>query len=328
MRRKRIAVKILLSLTLVLWAGGVLFCVGYSLRYSVNRYPNPQSQQQERERVSITQQDNASPHREQTDNQENYAAKWFEPITLLTVFLVIGVTITAYIYWRQLKEMQKTVLVVERQGTTMQGQLEVMRDTLAETQRIVTQNERAVKASETQAKAAQESLASTQLAMKEQAALMQKSIETAEKSSIYANRAYITASIKEIEERFCFHLTIENTGNTPANDVHVNYAFGLRERPPIEETEAGQFVWDMGYTVGKRLGVISPKNSLPVITPKSAQLNSEQSQRWRLSQIKFYCWGRIDYQNIFNENRVTWFCFYQSQGHPKGYPYKHGNEAI
>src|SRR4051794_22064780 len=113
MRWKRLAVRILVSLTFILWAGGVLFCIGYSLRHSVNRYPNPQSQQQERERVGITQQDKASPRRKQPNNEENYAANWFGPITFLTIFLIIGVGITAYIYRQQLMEMQKTVAAVK-----------------------------------------------------------------------------------------------------------------------------------------------------------------------------------------------------------------------
>ena len=95
-----------------------------------------------------------------------------------------------------------------------------------------------------------------------------------------------------------------------------------------QETEEGQTVWDAGYTQSERLGLIAPKNNSIVVTPQSAQLNGEQFQRWRLSQIKFYCWGMIGYEDIFNEKRVTWFCFYQSQGHSKGYPYKHGNQAI
>jgi hypothetical protein len=141
MRGKRLAVKILVWLTFVLCAGGILFCVGYRLRHPVNGNPNPQSQKQERDRVNITQQDNSSPSGKQADNQENYAGKWLEPITILTVFLVMGVAITAYIYWRQLKEMHKTVTVVEGQGKTMKEQLTAMQSSL-------NQNERSVKIAE------------------------------------------------------------------------------------------------------------------------------------------------------------------------------------
>lgn len=231
MRGKRLAVKILVCLTLVLCVGGVLFCVGYRLRHPVNSYSNPQSQQQAREQVGITQQDYSNPSREQANNQENYAAKWFEPITLLTVFLVIGVGVTAYIYWRQLKEMQKTVAAVVGQGKTMEGQLGVMREQTAISRTSANAAELSAKAAEQSAQIASQSFA-----------IGERPYLFVETPKLYPLVAGTPPSVK---------LRIRNGGRTPAFGFWADITFAVAPKQPnLEYAEA----IDEQVTVFLRLG--------------------------------------------------------------------------
>ena len=159
-------------------------------------------------------------------------------------------------------------------------------------------------------------------------------VKTVEKTSIYANRAYITARIKAVNpvdqrlNRFYLRLRIENSGNTPANEVRVSYACGLRDKPPCEMVE-GQLHCDIGFDLYKRLGVVAPNDSDPFIdTPEIGFDSIEDFRTFESEQMKFYCWGTIYYEDIFNEGRHSDFCFYQSWSRQEGYPCEYGNEAF
>lgn len=158
-------------------------------------------------------------------------------------------------------------------------------------------------------------------------------VKTVEKTAIYANRAYVVAKIRDVgnaEEFLGFRLRIENSGNTPANKVIVSYDFGLRETPPCGRIEGTDLVeYDSGYSQVERLGVVAPKASYHVIsTAGFTMLLPEQLEKWNLEKLRFYCWGRIYYETIFDEKRHTDFCFYQSANRPDGYPCEYGNEAL
>jgi len=162
----------------------------------------------------------------------------------------------------------------------------------------------------------------------------EKGVKTAKKTSIYANRAYVIARIKALNtidkrlDRFYFKLRIENSGNTPANDVRVSYACGLRDKPPCEMID-GQLSCDIGFDLYKRLGVVAPNDSDPFIdTPQITFESIEQFKLFESEQIKFYCWGTIRYEDIFNEPRHSDFCFYQSWSRKEGYPCEYGNEVF
>src|SRR6185436_14956944 len=57
-------------------------------------------------------------------------------------------------------------------------------------------------------------------------------VATVEKTAIYANRAYITVRIQKSYASHVLDLRIENSGNTPANNVIVSHTCGFREQPP------------------------------------------------------------------------------------------------
>jgi hypothetical protein len=202
----------------------------------------------------------------------------------------------------QLIAMREQTWAMRGQLAAIQKQAAIMSDGLTETRNVVAQNERVIEVAEENTRVFE-----------------QKTIDT--------NRAYVTASIETIEEGFQFHLGIDNSGNTPANDVRVFYGFGFREKPPFEKTEDGRLTVDGNYARDEGLGVIAPKSSLTLRTPKCGQMSGPDFQRWKLSQIRFYCWGMISYRDFFYQKRLSWFCFYQGQTAPKGAPYEHGNQA-
>jgi hypothetical protein len=189
---------------------------------------------------------------------------------------------------------------------TMINQTEIMMLSLEETRKIVAQNERTIKATE-------------------------RSIEVAEKTSIYSQRAYVTAKIRDTgknDERLQFRLRIENGGNTPANNVAIVYNCGLRVEPPCDMTE-GQLICDESWSYIERFGVIAPNKSYHVLTtPETSFQPPNEYSRFVSDKLTYYCWGKIVYEDIFNETRSTWFCFFQSRTQIDGFPCKYGNEAI
>ena len=213
--------------------------------------------------------------------------------------------------------MRGQLLAAQSQLAAMQNQERAQFDALEETRKIVGQNERTIETT-------------------------QKSIEVAEKTSIYANRAYVVAKIRDIGERdetLQFRLRIENSGNTPANDVVVVYSYGLRDKSPHSKPPGSDLVvYDIGYMETERLGVIAPNGSYQVISTPEVSFNrkwspdkkwsEDEAERFNSGELSFYCWGRIVYEDIFNERRQSEFCFVQSIAHPNGYPCQYGNYAM
>jgi len=190
------------------------------------------------------------------------------------------------------------------QLVAMQSSERAQHDAVGETRKLVAQNERAVEAAE-------------------------RNVETVEKTAVYANRAYMAATIERVQERQ-FHLRIANSGNTPANNVRVAYAYELLDKAPIEKTAEGQILYSGGYEHFKALGLIAPKSASVFETPRGADLGLATPDHlgWKAGKFKVYVWGTILYEDMFNQSRVTWFCFTSSYLEPNGYPYEYGNYAI
>lgn len=165
-----------------------------------------------------------------------------------------------------------------------------------------------------------------------------RGIESSEQSSIHAQRAYVVAKIEGLgpyDDQLQFDLRIENGGNTPANNVCVYYSTEMRKSPPwpIQSVEgpAEQHTFETRFDKTERLGVVAPNGGYFVITtvpPVPFPLvASTEYNRWETGGYKFYCWGTIEYDDIFGERRRTDFCFYQSRKYPHGYPCEHSNQA-
>lgn len=151
-----------------------------------------------------------------------------------------------------------------------------------------------------------------------------------------SQRAYITAKVRNTGSgSHQWRLRIENSGNTPANNVRVYYAAEMRDSPPwsqfnkpFTELPDKQIVFDTALHRSERLGVVAPNKSYHVIrTPKQSALSPEDKKRWIAQDLMFFVWGVIVYEDIFGNERQTFFCLYESQRHPEGYPCEHGNEA-
>jgi hypothetical protein len=136
MRRKRFAVKFLIYAVLVIWLAGVVLCVGSGVQYKsstdVDSRAAAAKQQAAQDKLTGVPQDDAVSYGNSSNAYQGYAAKWAEPMALLTIALVFGVFITARIYYKQLKKMEETVAFVGEQASTMKGQFTVMQGQLRE----------------------------------------------------------------------------------------------------------------------------------------------------------------------------------------------------
>jgi len=127
MSRKALAVKILVWLVVVIAVFGVGFCLIYQARHPVidyveSRGPTENKADQGGVETPAVQQSSTKPNYQPTQNEQSYAGRWSDPTVILTALLVIGVGITNYIYYGQLKRMRETVALLVQQGVTMKEQ--------------------------------------------------------------------------------------------------------------------------------------------------------------------------------------------------------------
>lgn len=272
---------------------------------------------------------------------------------VLNLIVAVAYVVYAGKTLRAIKEQSghagKQVEAMEKQGTSIQGQLDAI---TRQEGYIRTQAEAAQKAAEmamgqlvamqSQERAQYEGLEETRKIVGQNERTIettQRSVDIAEKNSIYAQRAYVVAKMKDVglrDSSLQFRFRIQNGGSTPANNVCVTYECSLRDSPPwsVYDLEVAgktekQVVFDVPSSLSERLGVIAPHGSYEVLTtPETYFQSTEQFDGFGNNELKFYCWGRIIYEDIFNTPRHTDFCFYQSQSRPDGYPCEYGNEAI
>lgn len=153
-------------------------------------------------------------------------------------------------------------------------------------------------------------------------------IDAAEKSAIYANRAYVVAKVRAVGNMsYQFQIWIQNLGNTPANNVHVSYAYQVRDKPPHDDTEE-PVVFNDEFTKTESLGLIAPDGSHQTIETPRIELSELDDGRLNSGKLKLYCWGRINYEDIFNRKWHTYFCFVASETLRQSYPCTYGNSAI
>lgn len=159
-----------------------------------------------------------------------------------------------------------------------------------------------------------------------QAVIYSKQWHVMDAQTEYANRAYVCIpagnmdvfdELKTGKQVMVFKLKLENTGQTPANDVQV-----------VSFTDIAKEVPDPALLVpGEKYhgGLIAPHahNSHWVRAP---QPTSEQNQRWVDGDLEIYCSGLITYQS-FGKIRTTKFCFLRRPGTMQLQPYGKWNKA-
>jgi hypothetical protein len=168
--------------------------------------------------------------------------------------------------------------------------------------------------------------------------VMERSLRSAKQSTIDANRAYVVAKIKDLgpsDEVIQFGLTVENGGNTPANNVTVHHAAAFREEPPWKMLSMAdlteQLLFETVFDDTDRLGVLAPNGGSQIVTTNRVEfpmLGSPEYDGWESGGNKVYCWGTIEYTDIFTHPRQTYFCFEMSVKYREGYPSVHGNKAL
>lgn len=230
----------------------------------------------------------------------------------LSLCVLAAIVVQAYIYRRQWEVMKTQEGVLERQAksfeaqvaamqeqlTAMRKQADSMEGTLHQTSRIVSQNDRAIWAAEDGLRIAEESA------------------QIAREDTFHAQRAYLSiadVSIQNAPRGATFLLTIENTGNTPANDAQILVTGDVRDRPP--EPGRKQLDWDS-------LGLIGPRQSVQRFV--LVEYNPEQRQLMLDLKARLYCWGIIRYQT-FGVTPNLEFCVNQLFGGDRAGPCPGGN---
>lgn len=224
MTRKALAVKLLVWLSIIIVVIGVGFCLVYQARQPAEQHvesggPKEDKAKQGGNRVAAVQQASTNPHDEATEYHYRYTpnwvfdwfAEWVRPITLLTLALVIGVGVTNYIYYGQLKKMRETVALVGEQRDMMKGQWDTMKE---------------------QATAAQ--IAAN--AAKESASVARQALLIAERPYLDVTRVKVSPIPFEVGKPIVYTARIENTGRTPAYDVWGGIYLTISESEIIDET--------------------------------------------------------------------------------------------
>ena len=235
---------------------------------------------------------------------------WQFIAAILTAAAAIVYTIFAVKSWR---EIQKQAAAAREVVERMDAQFQIMDDGLTQNRNIVQQNERVIGVLEGQLR----QLGNHEIQMIGQAEIMKGQIEATKDTLIYSQCAYVTASIDRVDGDI-WYLRIENGGNTPANKVIVNYNFGwMTEAPECCRWDGENASWSS--TISKIYGVIAPKQFYLL---RIDRLNSHAEGE------KFYCWGTIDYSDIFQvRSRQSKFAFVRSLEDSDGTPCEGFNEA-
>jgi hypothetical protein len=308
--RASLIVKSVVTATFILSAAFLLFCLWFG-----------QSQQRagESQRPAHTQQHAAqnepggvpSPHAGQTGDgrQQNQsdASKWSEPLTFLTLLLVVGNFVIAGIYVYQLRYMRKTVAIVGVQGDMMRWQFDamkeqagLMRDSLTETKSMVKQNERIVAASEIQAKAAEQN-----------AAAVKESFYISERPYVFITDAKLVSPLSSGKYPGTF-LRMVNTGKTPALNLKFLVISDALADSRRENAQKGvmPIVPD---------SMRPPSTSTAVLGAGVYFTQRKDPRDWNVPEVgvrilngeaTFYVWGEVRYSDIFGRRHFTTFCMH------------------
>jgi hypothetical protein len=265
-----------------------------------------QQQAAQNEPSAIPQQDTRQSRDEGQQRQAN-AAHWSDPMAILTIFLVIGVFVTAAIYYKQLKKMEEAVRVAAKQGETMEGQLTAMQDQLD-----------AINKQEGH-------LATQAAAAKTQSEVMARQTTIMDKTLVFGTRAYV--GVKKLGADYRgrkIHLIIENVGRVPANNIQIMLEFRvqiLRTLLPLTQPPTGWHAkgydpdcW--GKTIpflhayGKRTKLF-PGQPLDVITfIEPYHLARSEIMLVELGEgVRVRIRGEIRYSDGFHRDKVTHYDF-------------------
>jgi hypothetical protein len=160
------------------------------------------------------------------DNQSG-TTHWLDPLVLLNFALFVAVLIQAGIYWKQLREMRRTLGILKRQADASERQAGVMESQLEAMQGQLEMMRKQAAAGE-----AQMDIAVRAVGVAERSAI------AAENNVEIAQRAYVLIGkvspmhISDVCEVVKFQ--VMNFGNTPANDVQTASRAEVADSEPEE----------------------------------------------------------------------------------------------
>lgn len=207
--------------------------------------------------------------RDEKASHERWLTNWTGVLAIFTVLLAVVAGIQAGFFWVQLKLMRVGV-------------------------------DDAKKAAEAAGESAQATKASVELAR-----------ETAERQL----RAYVTVRAEHLRvqgedsEKFVLELRIENTGQTPANEIGIKSLVRI-EKHPLPATfdfsvpddsfdEPSVIILGPGGRSFHHSGAEGPFSEADMKEVKRAK-----------SGRRIYCWGTIRYEDAFGAEQTTEFCYF------------------
>jgi hypothetical protein len=269
MRRKRLAVKILVYSSLIIGLAGIAFCVWFSYcqrgsyetaagaQYKKEQTPNPSP---------VIQQLEAS-QAGGKGNEYQPKTQWCDPTVIVNALLFLMITATAAIYWGQLRATRK---LVEQNSDIVQA----MQEQVTETRKSVRSAEKSAAAAEA-------------------------GVEIARQKVISDQRAYISeVSLKQSNDSDNAILTYENTGKLTADEVitYVDMILlvpqALVEKQPDSLRESYMFCW--WFNRGR-----IPLND-HVEVPLGECLNPMEKEKLHGAHVRLIAQIRIKYKDGFD----------------------------
>ena len=144
----------------------------------------------------------------------------------------------------------------------------------------------------------------------QQAEFMKRQIKATERDTTYSQRAYVYTKIGSVsEDIFDIVLLIENSGNSPANNLRISYKACFRDTDPYKDCGDWDSFRDPRFKP-RRIGVLPPKIHFPETIynrpiPKPEQLRKYYNRGWN-----YHCWGELFYDDVFGNEWYTSFAFY------------------
>lgn len=245
----------------------------------------------------------------QSQQRQDNATRWSDPIVLLQLLLFVAVAVQAGIYVWQAILMRRTLGVLGKQAKSFKDQAVTMQKQFElETANMVIQRE---------------AMASQLKAMQEQAKIMDKTL-------VFGTRAYVGIEKLVADYRARkIHLYIKNVGKVPANSIQVMLELRvqiLRTLLPLTQPPTGWGAvgydpdcWGMTvpflHAYGKRTKLF-PGQTLDVITfiepyhlSRSEIMLVEQGEGVRI-RIR----GEVRYSDGFHKDKVTHYDFWYLGG--------------
>lgn len=151
---------------------------------------------------------------------------------------------------------------MEEQSGAMRKQLKVAQDGLTETRNMVAQNKAAIRA------------------------------------WLWPSKIELTGA-PDSNDRITIFLKIENSGQTPAQNVRIYWKHGFFRSEPDAFPEIGE--------AEPQMGVIPGRQTRPPVS--NGIEPSEGRQQGSSGRLPLYIWGRVEYRDVFEEERISRFAF-------------------